>query len=96
VRRLVASDFSGPVNIGSEEMISINDFAKMVIGISGKNLHIKNIPGPTGVRGRNSDNRLIREKLGWEPSQSLQKGMQLTYAWIAERVKEKKNKGQLV
>lgn len=92
VRRLMASDFSGPVNIGSEEMISINDFARMVIGISGKKISIKNIPGPTGVRGRNSDNRLIKEKLDWEPSQSLQKGMELTYAWISERVKEKKKK----
>jgi len=92
VRRLVESDFTGPVNIGSEEMISINDFAKMVIGISGKKMTIKNIAGPTGVRGRNSDNRLIKEKLNWEPSQPLQKGMELTYAWISERVKEKKNK----
>ena len=86
VRRLMDADFSGPVNIGSEEMISINDFAQMVIGISGKNLTIHNIPGPTGVRGRNSDNKLIREKLNWEPSQPLQKGMEKTYQWIAAKV----------
>ena len=89
VRRLMESDFSGPVNIGSEEMISINDFAKMVIDISGKNIAIKNIPGPTGVRGRNSDNRLLREKLGWEPSLPLRKGMEITYKWISQLVQEK-------
>lgn len=89
VRRLMQSDFSGPVNIGSEEMISINDFAKMVIDISGKNISIKNIPGPTGVRGRNSDNDLIREKLKWEPSLPLRKGMEITYKWISQQVKDK-------
>ena len=91
VRRLMESKFGGPVNIGSEEMISINDFAKMVIDISGKNISIKNIPGPTGVRGRNSDNRLIREKLGWEPSLPLRKGMEMTFAWINEQVKQKES-----
>jgi nucleoside-diphosphate-sugar epimerase len=89
VRRLMDSDFSGPVNIGSEEMISINDFAKMVIDISGKNISIKNIPGPTGVRGRNSDNKLIREKLGWEPNLPLRKGMEITYKWINQQVQQK-------
>jgi GDP-D-mannose 3',5'-epimerase len=89
VRRLMESDFSGPVNIGSEEMISINDFAKMVIDISRKNISIKNIPGPTGVRGRNSDNHLIREKLGWAPNLPLRRGMEITYKWISEQVKEK-------
>lgn len=86
VRRLVESDFSGPVNIGSEEMISINDLAKMVIEISGKKLSINNIPGPTGVRGRNSDNKLIGEKLGWKPSRPLREGMERTYAWIKQQV----------
>lgn len=88
VRRLMQSDFTGPVNIGSEEMISINDFARMVIGISGKNLSIKNIPGPTGVRGRNSDNALMLEKLNWKPEWPLKKGVELTYKWIAQQVKE--------
>jgi nucleoside-diphosphate-sugar epimerase len=82
VRALVNSDFEGPVNIGSEEMISINAFAKMVIEISGKNINIEHIPGPQGVRGRNSDNTLIIEKLGWSPSISLKEGMSRTYAWI--------------
>ena len=86
VRRLMESDFQGPVNIGSEEMISINDFAKMVIDISGKNLSIKNIPGPTGVRGRNSDNALIREKLGWAPTEPLREGMERTFAWISDQL----------
>ncbi len=90
VLRFTRSDFSGPVNIGSEEMISINDFAKMVIDISGKSISIKNITGPTGVRGRNSDNALIQEKLGWAPSQPLVEGMKKTYAWITEQVKNTK------
>lgn len=85
VRRLMESDFSGPVNIGSEEMISINDFAKLIAEISGKNITIKNIPGPEGVRGRNSDNALIQEKLGWAPSHSLREGITKTYHWIAEQ-----------
>lgn len=87
VRRLMDSDFSGPVNIGSDEMISINDFTQMIIDISGKNLQIKHIPGPLGVRGRNSDNRLIMEKLGWAPSQPLRVGIEKTYRWINEQVK---------
>lgn len=87
VIRLMDSDFTGPVNIGSEEMISINDFAKMAISISGKNLSIKNIPGPTGVRGRNSDNRLLKEKLNWAPTLPLLEGMKLTYEWINTQVK---------
>jgi nucleoside-diphosphate-sugar epimerase len=87
VRRLMASSFVGPVNIGSEEMVTINALAKMVMEIAGKNLSIKHVPGPLGVRGRNSDNRLIREKLGWAPSRSLKAGLANTYAWILDRVK---------
>lgn len=85
IRRLMESDFSGPVNIGSEEMISINDFAKLIAEISGKNITIKNITGPEGVRGRNSDNALIQEKLGWAPSHTLREGITKTYHWIAEQ-----------
>lgn len=85
IRRLMESDFSGPVNIGSEEMISINDFAKLIAEISGKNITINNIKGPEGVRGRNSDNALIQEKLGWAPSHSLREGITKTYHWIAEQ-----------
>lgn len=86
--RLMESDFTGPVNIGSEEMIKINDLAKMVIDISDKDLSIKNIPGPVGVRGRNSDNKLYAKKIGWEPSQSLRDGIIKTYEWIHRQVEQ--------
>lgn len=82
VRLLMQSYFKEPINIGSEEMISINDLAKMVIDISGKSIGIKNIDGPVGVRGRNSNNDLIREKLGWEPKYTLKEGMTKLYNWI--------------
>ena len=88
VLRLMESEFVGPVNIGSEEMIAINDFAQMAIDISGKDIRIKNIEGPEGVRGRNSDNALLKEKLGWVPSASLRDGMEKTYKWIAAQVEE--------
>jgi GDP-D-mannose 3', 5'-epimerase len=86
VRRLMDSDFSGPVNIGSEEMVTINRLAEMIMEIAGKKLTIRHIPGPLGVRGRNSDNRLIRERLGWAPCRLLREGLSDTYAWIAEQV----------
>jgi len=85
VRRLMNSDFLGPVNIGSEEMVTINQLAEMVMEIAGKRLKIKHIPGPLGVRGRNSDNRLIKEKLGWEPNYPLKEGLEKTYKWIEEQ-----------
>ncbi|MGB6829789.1 MAG: NAD-dependent epimerase/dehydratase family protein [Terracidiphilus sp.] len=87
VRRLVQSDFQGPVNIGSEEMVTINQMAEMIMNIAGKKLAIKHIPGPTGVRGRNSDNRLIRKELGWAPSQKLYEGLSRTYPWINDQLK---------
>lgn len=83
--KLTRSNFTGPVNIGSEEMISINNLATMIIKISGKNLTIKNIDGPLGVNGRNSDNKLILEKLNWEPKFSLLSGISLTYKWIYDQ-----------
>ena len=86
-RRLMESAFTGPVNIGSEEMIAINDLAKMAIDISGKNLTLKNIEGPVGVMGRNSDNDVLRKELNWEPSQTLRDGMEKTYTWISDQVK---------
>ena len=83
VKRLMDSEsFSGPVNIGSEEMVSINEMAKIVMDIAGKKISIKHIPGPEGVRGRNSDNALIKEKLGWEPDYPLKNGLEKTYQWI--------------
>ena len=93
VRRLMNSDFTGPVNIGSEEMVTINQLAQMIMQIAGKNLSIKHIPGPLGVRGRNSDNNLIKEKLGWAPDFPLAKGLAITYKWINDQVnKEISNK----
>ena len=87
----MASDFTGPVNIGSEEMISINDLTRMVMDVSNKkHLEIKNVTGPVGVNGRNSDNTLLKEKLGWAPSQPLKVGMEKTYQWIEEQLKNKK------
>jgi nucleoside-diphosphate-sugar epimerase len=90
VGKLMASDFSGPVNIGSEEMVTLNQLAEMVIRISGKNIAIHNVQVPhTGVRGRNSDNKLIQEKLHWRPSAPLQKGMKKTYSWIESEVQQR-------
>ena len=85
--RLLRSDFEGPVNIGSEEMVTINQLAHVIIDISGKSIELENIPGPTGVRGRNSDNRLIQEKLGWAPSHTLRSGLEKTYEWIERQVR---------
>jgi len=89
VRKLMQSqDFHGPVNIGSEEMVTINQLAQMAIELSDKNLSIKNIQvKQTGVRGRNSDNKLMREKLGWEPSLSLIRGLAETFLWIQEQIR---------
>jgi len=87
VMRLLHGDYVHPVNIGSNEMIAINDLAKMVIDISGKNLSIKNVESNAiGVRGRNSDNTLIEEKLGWKPSRPLREGMEKLYNWINQKV----------
>ena len=84
--RLLRSDFADPVNIGSEEMVTINQLAQSVADIAGKTISLNHIPGPLGVRGRNSDNRLIKEKLGWAPSQPLVKGLEKTYEWIERQV----------
>lgn len=85
--RLTRSNQTGPFNIGSEEMISINELARMVMQIAGKKLRLKHIPGPLGVRGRNSDNNLIKEKLDWAPSRSLREGLEKTYHWIESEVR---------
>ena len=102
VRRIMDSDFKEPINIGSEEMITINDFAQMAIDISEKDIKIHNLygkefedkyghPCPLGVKGRNSDNALYREHIGWEPSQPLIEGMKKTYKWIEEQVGKDNN-----
>jgi nucleoside-diphosphate-sugar epimerase len=93
VRRLVESDFTGPVNIGSDEMVTINQLAGLIMDIAGKKLSIRHIKGPLGVRGRNSDNGLICEKLGWKPSRPLREGLERTYAWVSERVQDVQTAG---
>jgi len=92
IRRLMNSDFIGPVNIGSEEMVTINHLAEIIMDIAGKKLDIKHIPGPLGVRGRNSDNKLIKKKINWEPNYSLKKGLENTYPWIKAQVRNFKIK----
>jgi GDP-D-mannose 3',5'-epimerase len=100
IRFMRQEDFAGPVNIGSEEMVTINQLAQMAIDISGKNITIKNLEGeefrekygfkcPVGVRGRNSDNKLYKEKIGWETTQPLQTGMEKTFEWINKQIKIK-------
>src|SRR5271170_798641 len=83
---LMDSEWTGPVNIGSEEMVTINQLVTMAMEIAEKRLSIRHIPGPQGVRGRNSDNRLISQKLGWKPSRPLREGLEQTYAWISDQV----------
>ncbi len=90
--RLMRSDFTGPVNIGSEEMVTINKLAAAITEISGKKLRIRNVPGPEGVRGRNSDNKLLRVTLGWESTMPLKTGLEKTYAWIKNQVESTKKK----
>ncbi len=85
-RRLMDSDFIGPVNIGSEEMVTINQLVDTAAKVSGKTVEKNHIDGPLGVRGRNSNNDLIREKLGWDYSQTLEEGIRKTYNWIAKQV----------
>ena len=94
VRRFMDSDFSGPLNIGSEEMVSIDQLVNYVIEISGKTLRKRYVEGPMGVRGRSSDNTLIRKMLGWSPSMPLKEGLRKTYAWIDGEVKKMRNNVQ--
>ena len=99
IRLMRQDEFNGPVNIGSEEMVPINELAQIAIDLSEKTLWIKNIDGqefidkygfpcPQGVRGRNSDNKLYKEKLGWEPTMTLREGMAKTFEWIYKQVHE--------
>lgn len=85
--RLLRSDFEGPVNIGSDEMVTINQLVAMVAQIAGKQVQVRHIPGPLGVRGRNSDNRLIEQRLGWRPTRTLVEGLEKTYEWIEQQVR---------
>ena len=88
IRRLVNSDYKTPLNIGREDMISINKLADLISGIAGKNLTYKHIQGPQGVRGRNSDNSLCKLVLGWEPTTSMEVGFEKTYSWIKKSLKK--------
>src|SRR5262249_42229672 len=87
VLRLTRSDWTGPVNIGSEEMGTINDLAALPARIPNKRLTVRNVPGPQGVRGRRSDNTLILKNLHWAPTRTLEDGMRRTYSWIDEQVR---------
>lgn len=86
VERMMNSEFIGPVNIGSDEMVTINQLVDLTMQVAGKRLSVKHIDGPLGVRGRNSDNALIKEKLGWAPTQPLKVGIEKTYAWVSSQV----------
>ena len=88
IRRLMESDCAGPLNVGSDEMVSINQLAEMAMEIAGKKLRIRHIDGPLGVRGRNSDNRLIAQTLGWAPTAPLRQGLDVTYRWVAQQAAE--------
>jgi GDP-D-mannose 3', 5'-epimerase len=85
--RLMRSDVREPVNIGSDEMVSIDGLAEMIMGVAGKKVRLRHVPGPLGVAGRNSDNRLIEKVLGWRPTAKLRDGIARTYPWIERQVK---------
>ena len=93
ILRLMVSDYKKPLNIGSDEMVSMNDMAAVVMKLGSKDLPIRHIPGPEGVRGRNSDNTLIKQVLGWAPTTTLQEGLGYTYKWIEAQVKAKEASG---
>lgn len=95
VRRLMDSDFSGPANIGSEEMVTIDRLAALIMETAGKQLTIRHVPGPLGVRGRNSDNRLIKEWIGWAPARRLRESIEKTYSWIAGQVRQRDGQAAL-
>jgi GDP-D-mannose 3',5'-epimerase len=91
--RIMNSDCEVPLNLGTEEMVSMNEFANIAMSYESKNLPVKHIEGPMGVRGRNSDNTMIKEKLNWEPSTSIKEGLKVTYFWIKEQADADKAKG---
>ena len=86
----MASDCEVPLNLGSERMISINNLALLIAQLAGKEIAINNIPGPMGVMGRNSHNKLIRETIGWAPADNLEYGLEKTYKWISEQLTNSK------
>jgi len=86
MQRIMASNYTQPVNLGSTRMISINDLVKLIALLNGKNVNIRNIDGPLGVMGRTSDNKLIKEVIGWVPDEDLESGLIKTYKWIDEQI----------
>jgi GDP-D-mannose 3', 5'-epimerase len=87
IYRLMESDYREPLNLGSDEMVTVNELARMIIDVSGKDgIMLRHVDGPQGVRGRNSDNRRLREVLGWEPSVTLRQGLEPTYHWIEKQM----------
>lgn len=86
IGRIMECDYSKPINLGSERMISINDLAMLIAKLTNKNINIKNVPGPAGVMGRRSDNNLIREVTNWQPDENLEEGLRKTYNWICEQI----------
>jgi len=93
ILRLMESDFAEPINLGSDEMVSMNELAEICLGIVGKKLPLKHIPGPEGVRGRNSENTLIKQVLGWAPATKVKDGLKITSEWIAKQIAEGEKKG---
>jgi len=93
ILRLMRSDYKKPLNLGSDEMVSMNDMMTLAASFDGKNIKLKHIPGPEGVRGRNSDNTLIKQVLGWAPGTSLAVGLKKTYEWIKVQIEAEKAKG---
>ena len=91
--RIMLSDCAEPLNLGTDEMVDMNEFAHIAMSFAGKNLPIKHIPGPMGVRGRNSDNTMIKDRLGWAPSIPIRTGLKVTYDWINEQVQAEKSAG---
>lgn len=95
IHRIMSSDCDFPLNLGSERMISINDLVKLIASIAGKSIQIENVPGPMGVMGRNSHNKLIKETIGWSPDENLELGLQKTFDWISEQIKAGKRDGNI-
>jgi len=91
--RIMLSECAEPLNLGTDEMLSMNQFAALAMSMEGKDLPLKHIPGPEGVRGRNSDNTMIKDRLGWAPSISLKDGIFLTHKWIKQQVENETAKG---
>jgi GDP-D-mannose 3', 5'-epimerase len=89
IYRLMRSDYISPLNLGSDRMVTINQLAEIVANIAGIKITVKHIPGPMGVRGRNSDNTRLREVLKWEPQLTLEEGLERTYPWIEKQVVQK-------